>query len=44
LDDADLAGWNRPRPGALDGLVEIAVDDIVPGTARAAHGKGADEE
>jgi hypothetical protein len=42
--DADLAGGNRPRARALDPPVEITVDEIVPGAARAAHDEGADEE
>ena len=44
LRDAHLAGRDRPRAGALDGAVEIAIDDVVPGAAGAAHGKGADEK
>ena len=44
LHDADLTGRNRPRARALDAAVEIAVDDVVPGAAGAAHGEGADEE
>ena len=35
---------NRPRARALDAGVEVAVDDVVPGAARAAHDEGADEE
>ena len=41
---ADLPGWNRPRTRALNAAVEIAVDDVVPGAAGAAHGEGADKE
>ena len=44
LGDADLAGRNGTRAGALDAAVEIAIDDVVPGAAGAAHGEGADEE
>ena len=44
LRDADLSGRDRARARALDQGVEIAVDDVVPGAAGAAHGEGADEE
>jgi hypothetical protein len=44
LNDADLAGRDRPRTCAFDRGVEIAIDDVVPGAAGAAHGEGADEE
>ncbi len=42
--DAHLSRRDRPRARALDLGVEIAVDDVVPGAAGAAHGEGADEE
>src|SRR5262249_34325277 len=42
--DAHLARRDRPRAGTLDAGIEIAVDDVVPGAARPAHCKGADEE
>ena len=42
--DRHLARRDRPRARALDAGVEIAVDDVVPGAAGAAHGEGADEE
>ena len=42
--DAHLPGRDRPRARALDHGVEVAVDDVVPGAAGAAHGEGADEE
>ena len=41
---AYLPGRDRPRARALDQSVEVAIDDIVPGAAGPAHGKGADEE
>ena len=44
LTHADLPGGNRTRARALDAAVEIAIDDVVPGAAGAAHGEGADEE
>ena len=44
LADADLAGRDRPRPRPLDAAVEIAIDNVVPGAAGAAHGERADEE
>ena len=44
LGDRHLAGGDRARAGALDQPVEIAIDQIVPGAAGAAHGEGADEE
>jgi len=44
LSDAHLAGRDRPRTGAFNAAVEIAVDDVVPGAAGAAHREGADEE
>ena len=42
--DADLARRDRARARARDLGVEIAVEDVVPGAARAAHREGADEE
>ena len=42
--DAHLAGRDRTGARALDAAVEIAVDDVVPGAAGAAHREGADEE
>ena len=42
--DADLPGRDWPRARALDAAVEIAIDDVVPRAAGAAHGEGADEE
>ena len=42
--DADLAGRYRPQGGARDFRVEIAIDDVVIGAARAAHDEGADRE
>src|SRR5262249_37253429 len=44
LSDAHLAGRDRPRAGALDLAVEIAVDDVVPGAAGAAQRERADED
>ena len=44
LGDAHLAGRDRPRARALDPRVDVAVDDVVPGAAGAAHREGADEE
>ena len=41
---AHLAGRDRARARARDLRVEVAVDDVVPGAARAAHHEGADEE
>ncbi len=41
---AHLAGRDRPRARPLDAAVEIAIDDVVPGAAGAAHRKRADEE
>ena len=43
LRDRHLFRRDRPRARALDQGVEIAIDQIVPGAAGAAHGKGADE-
>src|SRR5262249_59066126 len=42
--DRHLSRRNRARTRALDPCVEVAIDDIVPGAARPAHGEGADEE
>ena len=44
LRHAHLSRGYRPRPRPFDHGIEIAVGDVVPGAARAAHGKGADEE
>ena len=44
LRDRDLPRRNRPRARALDASVEIAIDQVVPRAAGAAHGKRADEE
>ena len=41
---ADLSGRNRPRARALDAGVDVAIDQIVPGAAGAAHDDGADQE
>ena len=42
--DAHLPGRNRPRARALDLRVDVAIDQIVPGAAGAAHHDGADQE
>ena len=42
--DAHLPGRNRPRARALDLRVDVAIEQIVPGAARAAHHDGADQE
>ena len=42
--DRHLPGRDRPRARALDPAVEVAIDDVVPGAARAAHREGADQE
>ena len=42
--DADLPGRDWPRARPLDAAVEIAIDDVVPRAAGAAHGEGADEK
>ena len=44
LLDADLPGRNGPRTCALNAAVEIAVDDVVPGAAGAAHRECTDKE
>ena len=44
LRHAHLPCRDRPRPRPLDPGIEIAVGDVVPGAARAAHHEGADEE
>ena len=44
LFDGHLTRRDRPRARALDLGVEIAVGDVVPGAAGAAHREGADEE
>ena len=44
LFHADLPGRDRPRAGALDAGIEVAVGDVVPGAAGTAHHEGADEE
>ena len=44
LFDRHLTRRDRPRARALDLGVEIAVGDVVPGAAGAAHREGADEE
>ena len=41
---ADLARRDRPRARALDPRIDVAVDQIVPGAAGAAHHDGADAE
>ena len=42
--DAHLSGRNRPRARALDPGVDVAIDEVVPGAAGAAHHDGADQE
>ncbi len=42
--DRDLTGRDRARARALDPPVEVAIDDVVPGAAGAAHGERADQE
>ena len=44
LPDAHLAARDRPRAGARDLRVDVAVDDVVVGAAGAAHGDRADQE
>ena len=44
LRHADLSRRNRPRPRPLDPRVEIAIGDVVPGAAGAAHDEGPDQE
>src|SRR5262245_42938959 len=44
LRDGDLLRGDRARASALDQPIKIAVDEIVPGAACAAHCKCADEE
>jgi hypothetical protein len=39
-----LPGWNRPRTRTLDASIKIAIDQVIPRAAGAAHGKRADEE
>ena len=42
--DRDPARRQRAIAGALDRSVELAVEDVVIGAARASHGDGADQE
>ena len=44
LRHAHLPRRDRPRPRPLDPGIEVAIGDVVPGAARAAHHEGADEE
>ena len=41
---AHLSGGQRARARALDLRVDVAVENVVPGRAGAAHGDGADQE
>ena len=41
---AHLARRDRPRARALDPCIDVAVDQIVPGAAGAAHDDGADQQ
>ena len=42
--DRHLSRRDGARARALNARIEVAIDDIVPGAARPAHGKRADEE
>ena len=42
--DADPARGQRTAAGALDSAVELAIEDVIIGRARAAHGDRADQE
>src|SRR5262249_52242623 len=42
--DAHLPRRDRSRAGALDPGIEVAIDDVIPGAAGAAHGESTDEE
>jgi len=44
LRHADLPRRNRPRPRPFHQCVEIAIGNVVPGAAGAAHGERANEE
>ncbi len=44
LFDADSTGGNGTRPRARDSGVNVAVDNVVPGAARTAHGDSTDEK
>ena len=44
LCDRDLPRWDRPGTCTLDASIKVAIDQVIPRAAGAAHGKRADEE